>query len=333
MHGELTYPVLIGDIGGTNARFAMIHDPREPMERFADVRTADHTTLSAAIGVAAADVADRPMSAVVALAGPVTGDKIDLTNAHWVVEPRLAIERLGLERMVVLNDFEAQSLSLPTLTSDDVIPIGEAVPRAATKVVLGPGTGLGAAALIRVHDTWVPVPGEGGHVDLGPVSHRDFEIWPHIERRDGRISAETILSGSGMVRVYAAVCAADGAAAVYDSPEAIATAGLEQSDQAAVATLELFTTYLGRIAGDLAMVFMARGGVYLAGGIPARIAPALAAGAFRRAFTAKAPHHDLLETIATVVVSTRDDALAGIEAFVRRPDSFVLQLAERTWTR
>jgi glucokinase len=332
MKRTFTYPVLIGDIGGTNARFAQIDSPGEAMRRFPDVRTTGHATFSEAMRDAAADQGPPPRSAVVALAAPTTGDTIPLTNAPWVVEPRKTIARLGLDEMVVINDFEAQSLSLPILKDSDLINVGGAEPSLTTKVVVGPGTGLGASALLRAGGRWVPVPGEGGHVDLGPVSERDYAIWPHLDDSRGRISAESVLSGAGLVRLYRAICAADGAQPVHSTPAALTGAGLAHDDPSAVETLNLFTTYLGRVAGDLAIIFMAHGGVYLAGGITEKLASVIAAGPFRQAFTAKAPHDDLMAEIATMVITTTDGALAGIEAMVREPDGYIIDLNGRRWT-
>src|SRR6185503_3442163 len=139
---------------------------------------------------------------------------------------------------------------------------------------------------------------------------------------EGRISAEAILSGSGIVRLYRGVAAADGAKAHFTTPAQVTAAGLAGTDAQAVETLGLFASYLGRYAGDMAMIFMAYGGVYLAGGIPARIAPALKSGAFRDAFLAKEPHRELLEKMLTAIIVKNDAALAGIAAFARAPRRF-----------
>ena len=153
------------------------------------------------------------------------------------------------------------------------------------RVVLGPGTGLGAGALIPARGMWVPVPGEGGHIDLSPVSERDFAIWPNVERTGGRIGAETLLCGSGMVRLYRAVCASDGVQPEFATPKEVTEAGLSGASQQAAETLSLFATHLGRVAGNLALVFMPTGGVFLAGGISAKIAPVLKSGGLPRSLS------------------------------------------------
>jgi glucokinase len=333
MLDNLPFPVLIGDIGGTNARFALIDDAQSPLDRLPDVATADFPTIDDAIEASVITWGGtRPKSAVLALAGPIRGDQVPLTNCDWVVEPKKTVARFGLAEMILLNDFEAQSLSLPDFGPGDLDPIGSgrAAPDRA-RVVLGPGTGLGAAALIHANGVWIPVPGEGGHIDLGPVTTRDIAIWRYLERVEGRISAEALLSGSGIVRLYRGVAAADGAKPRLNNPADITAAGLAGADAQAAETLGLFATYLGRFAGDLALVFMAYGGVYLAGGIPAKIAPALREGGFREAFVAKEPHRELLEKMLTAIVVKSDAALGGIAGFARAPKRFGVELTGRRW--
>src|SRR5690606_9258843 len=145
------------------------------------------------------------------VAGPVKGDEIDLTNCDWVVRPKELMREIGLSQIVVLNDFEAQALAVVALGDDRMHKIGGRAPeRDASRVVLGPGTGLGVAGLVHARHAWIPIPGEGGHVDIGPRTKRDFKIFAHLEKIGGRISAEQILCGRGLVNIYQAVARADG---------------------------------------------------------------------------------------------------------------------------
>jgi glucokinase len=326
-------PVLIADIGGTNARFALAGEADDGIVRFPDEQGASFPTVDDAIARALDHSGARPRSAVLALAGPIQGDAVAMTNSPWVIEPKRLIKRFGFEEVILLNDFEALSLSLADLTGGDLdfIGKGSAEPMR-PRVVLGPGTGLGAAALIHARGIWIPVPGEGGHIDLAPVTDRDFAIWPHVEKPGpGSISGEALLSGSGLVRLYRAVAAANGVKAVLTTPPDIAKAGLDGSDATAKETLDLFAAYLGRLAGDLALVFVATGGVYLAGGITGHIAPALKSGHFREAFVDKFPHRPLLEGIGTAIITKPDAALAGIAAFARQPARFGVEPTGRLW--
>jgi glucokinase len=330
---HVPFPVLIGDIGGTNARFALVENADAPINRLPTVQTADFETIDDAIDAAVIRGANaRPKSAIVALAGPIVGERVPLTNCDWVVEPRKSVARFGLSEMILLNDFEAQSLALPGFAAGDIDPIGGGEVRpGAARVVVGPGTGLGAGALVHARDTWIPVPGEGGHIDLGPASDRDMAIWPHIDRTLGRVSAETILCGPGMLRLYRAICTTDGVAPRQTTQEAVTAAGLAGSDPQAAETLRLFAAYLGRVAGDLALIFMAYGGVYLAGGISSQIAAVLKSGAFREAFEAKSPHEEIMQRMATAIIIKKDAPLAGIADFARAPARFGVELAGRRW--
>lgn len=331
----LPFPILIGDIGGTNARFSIVADAESEASEPVIVQTADFATIDDAIRAAVLDGSPlRSNSAVLAVAGPVESDEIALTNCPWIVKPRKMLANLGLSDIVVLNDFEAQALAVVALGEDGMEKIGGGAPEPeAGRVVLGPGTGLGVAGLIHALDRWIPIPGEGGHMDIGPRTPRDFEVFPHIETIEGRISGEQILCGRGLVNVYRAVAAADGKPAPFSRPAEITAAALEQADPVAEEALSIFTTCLGRTAGDLALVFMSRGGVFLTGGIGQKILPALKAGGFRAAFEDKAPHSALLRTMPVYVITQPLAALSGLAAFARTPSLFGVETGGRRWQR
>lgn len=331
----IAFPVLIGDIGGTNARFALLAARDAPPTIFEPLVTADFPDMEAAIEANVLPHAlVRPRSAIIDLAGPIKGDAVPLTNAHWVVKPRETIERLGVHDVILLNDFEALALALTALEPRDVVPIGggTADPQGA-KVVMGPGTGLGVGALVRAGDVWAPVPGEGGHVALGPAEADEFPVWANIEPEHGRISAEALICGRGIVRLYRAVAAAEGIAPAFTKPEEITEAALASSDPVALRTITLYSRLLGRLAGDLALVFMARGGVYIGGGIPPRILPILSRSEFRNAFEAKAPHRGIMAAIPTFVIVHEAPALHGLAALARTPEGFGVNLFGRRWRR
>ncbi|MCQ1851824.1 glucokinase [Neorhizobium galegae] len=332
---KLPFPILIGDIGGTNARFSILLDAYAEPKPFPNVRTADYPTIDDAIQKIVLDSSSvQPRSAILAIAGPIDGDEIDLTNCDWVVRPKGMITQLGFEDVLVVNDFEAQALAVAAMPDEYRETLGpNNQPHMASRVVLGPGTGLGVAGLVYARHMWFPVPGEGGHVDVGPRSERDFEIFPHLKRIEGRVSAEEILSGRGVVNIYQAVCAADGLQPAFSDPADITAHGLSGSNSQAVETLSLFATYLGRVAGDMALIFMARGGVYLAGGISQKIIPALKGPEFRAAFEDKAPHTELMGTIPTFVVTHPQAALAGLASFARTPSAYGLSMDGRRWQR
>lgn len=329
----LRFPILIGDVGGTNARFSVVLDAASEAGEPIIVKTADFDTIDDAIRSAVLGrVPLHPNSAVLAVAGPVESDEIPLTNCPWVVKPKQMLANLGLSDIVVLNDFEAQALAVVALGEEHMEKIGGGTPEPnAGRVVLGPGTGLGVAGLVHALNRWIPIPGEGGHMDIGPRTPRDFEVFPHIETIEGRISGEQILCGRGLVNVYRAVAAADGKPSLFTQPAEITAAALEKSDPVAEEALSLFATCLGRTAGDLALVFMSRGGVFLTGGIVQKILPALKAGNFRAAFEDKAPHSALMRTMPVYVITQPLAALAGLAAFARTPALFGVETRGRRW--
>ena len=170
-------------------------------------------------------------------------------------------------------------------------------------------------------------------MDMGPRTARDAEIWPQLEPIEGRISAEQLLCGRGLVNIYRAVAAANGAKPAFSTPAEITSSALDETDANAVEALDLFVTCLGRIAGDLALVFMSHGGVFLTGGIAQKIVPALKRGNFQAAFEDKAPHTELLKAMPVYVITHPRGALAGLTAFARTPASFGVETEGRRWRR
>ena len=329
----IAFPILIGDIGGTNARFAILMDANAEPREFPILATADYPTIDEAIQAGVLDKTSlQPRSAILAVAGPIKGDEIDLTNCDWVIEPKAMIRDLGFENIVVINDFEAQALAAASLGPEFLDKVGGGeILASSSRVVLGPGTGLGVAGLVHARHTWYPVPGEGGHVDMGPRTPRDYELFPLYEPIEGRISAEQLLCGRGLMNIYRAVSRANGVEPVAANPAEVTSSWSDGSDPAAVEAIELFVTYLGRVAGDLAMVFMARGGVFLAGGIVQRIIPALNHPRFRQAFEDKAPHSAILRMIPTFVITHPLAALSGLAAYARTPVRFGVSTEGRRW--
>jgi glucokinase len=332
---SVRYPVLVGDIGGTNARFALLTGKDAELISFQNVRTADFKNIDDAIRqVILPQSPQPPKTAILAIAGPVNSDEIELTNCPWVVRPKVMMDTLGFEEVIVLNDFEAQALAVVALDKEHLEQIGGGdVDPLAGRVVLGPGTGLGVAGLINARGVWQPIPGEGGHVDVGPRTARDFEIFPHLEPIEGRISAEQILCGRGMMSLYRAICAASGVSTQFTEPQEVTAGAMTHGNRWAKETLSLFATYLGRVAGDMALVFMAKGGVYLSGGIAQKILPILKQGEFRAAFNDKAPHSQIMAEMPVFVITHPLAAVVGLAAFARNPFKFGVNMSGRHWQR
>lgn len=330
---QMQFPVLIGDIGGTNARFQILVDAHAEPKVFPNLHTADFNSIEDAIQTGVLDKTSlHPRSAILAAAGPIVSNGLEMTNCNWFIEPDRLMQTLQIDDIVLLNDFEALALAASSFEAKDIVVIGEGHPDIhASRVIVGPGTGLGVAGLVHACNTWIPVPGEGGHVDMGPRSERDFEIWPFLEKTGGRISAEQLVCGRGLLNICQAIAQKDGKICDFSEPEEITAAAIDDASPMAREALELFCCYLGRIAGDLAITFMAKGGVYIAGGIGKHIVNFLSNSGFRREFENKSPHSELMRSIPTFLVTHRSAALAGLAAFARDPSRFGLDTENRRW--
>ena len=327
----IPFPVLIADIGGTNVRFAIMTEPLSPLREFATVQTGDFPDFqTCATQVVLDTTAIMPRSLLLALAGPAVGTRLKLTNAHWVIEPEKVRADLSLDAVITFNDFEALALSLPALKGSQIMKIGGGEPRTrAPRIVVGPGTGLGVGALVYGDQCYTPIAGEGGHVSFGPESDRDFALWPHVERFNGRMSAEGLLTGDGLARIFRAIAVVDGADPAVCRTGADVTRLADEGDPCAAEAIDLFLTYLGRVAGDLALTFLAKGGVYIGGGVVPRFAGRIAASPFRAAFEDKAPHAAIMAEIPTFLITEQRPAVAGMASFATMPERFAVDLSGR----
>jgi glucokinase len=308
-----TRTVLLADIGGTNCRFAVVGAHGRP-DRIASIANDGVPDFSTAVAQYLAKTGARPQAGVLAVAAPVDGDVITLTNRAWCVRlSELAAEH-GLSELRALNDFEAVAWSLPGLGPDDVKAIGSARDcGTGVRVVCGPGTGLGVAALIPHEGFWRVVPSEGGHMSFGAAAADEEPVFARLRERAGTISAETILSGPGLTRLHQAMYPDAGAV----RPEEIITRA-KSGDHNAQATVALFVRLLGRFAGDIALLFKATGAIYLAGGVGFAIASFIDAVEFRRAFEAHRPYERLLAGIPTFLMQDPEPGLAGCAVFASR---------------
>ena len=331
---KLGFPVLIGDIGGTNARFSLITDPNLPALPFEPVRIAAYRDIEDAIQAAVLDQTQhRPASMMLAIATPLIGERFRLTNGSWVVDPARLLDRFGLDAVVLLNDFSAQGLAALALGAKDLAVIGDPLPADdQPKVVIGPGTGLGIAILVSIAGKWAIIPGEGGHVDLGPRTSREMAIWPHLDQLNGRLSAEMALSGRGLENLYRGICSLERSEPALASAAAISQAGIAGDDAAAGEAIRLFLTLLARIAGDMALVTLARGGIYIAGGIGAKLLPAIRPEQFHSEFENKSPHEAIMAEIAICVMTHPLAALEGLAALAANPERFSLEQSALIFT-
>ncbi len=307
--------VLVGDIGGTNARFAVAElTGAAPRLRAAkSYPVAGHPGMQAALEQYFADTGEsRPDSAVIAVAGPVTDGATALTNGAWSFS-ETALRAMGFSATKLINDYTALALGVGHLESGDLKPLGpvETGRPDATLAILGAGTGLGVAALVRSQGQQAVAVTEGGHIGFAPGDEVEIEVLRILTRQHGRVSLERILSGAGMGDLYRALGQIEGMESEPKGAPEIVAAALAEADPLCVRTLERFCAIYGSAAGDLALAYGARGGVYLGGGIAPRILTFLQAGGFRARFEAKGRFAGYLAAIPTRVITHPYAALLG----------------------
>jgi glucokinase len=304
---------LLGDIGGTNARFAWQSDPSAPTTFVERYFCADFESLGAAIHrYLTSHGLPAPRDCALGIATPITGDLVKMTNSTWSFSISALKEHFGFERLVVINDFTALALALPELDQTELLPIGcgEAVPGCA-KALIGAGTGLGVSGLLpEGNGRWVPISGEGGHVSLAAQTEEEAAVIAQLRARFGHVSAERVLSGPGLVNLYEASAALAMRSPHSWTAEQILSAS--DTDPDCGRAIQWFAAFLGATAGDLALTLGARGGVYIGGGIAPRLLPALQGSAFRARFEGKGRFASYLAAIPTwVIVSQHSPALIG----------------------
>jgi glucokinase len=301
--------ILVGDVGGTNTRFALAERSGSDW-RFTRLEQQPTTPGVTEALARYLESAGRPALAAAAIcgAGPVQADgSIRLTNADAVLDPAGLAAAAGIDRVLLINDFAAVAHAIPRLPAAAFAACGAGVARRdSPRVVLGPGTGLGIAVLAPVKDGWSVIPGDGGHADLAPVDDEELAVWRQLRGRHGRVSIEMVLSGPGLERLYRAIGPGDACKA----PQ-IADAAW-RGDAVAAKAVALFTRWLGRVAGNLALTAAAQGGVYLAGGFIPSWGSRFDVAAFRAGFEDKEPHSDWLRSIPCYVVQHPQPGLYGL---------------------
>lgn len=307
---------LLADIGGTNARFAFQSAPGEPLSEVRVLPVARYPGVQDALREYLAGLGPRRVrAAAIAIANPVTGDAVRMTNHDWAFSQRALQAEMGWERLRVLNDFTALALALPVLPASDLRQLGggDAVPRAA-RALLGPGTGLGVSGLLPCGgDSWVPLEGEGGHVTLPAATPRERLLMDALAARHGRASAERVCSGAGLLESFRVLCEADGVAVRgVERAADVTEAALQHGQPQALEALNLFCALLGSVAGNLALTLGARGGVYLGGGIVPRLGAWFDTSPFRARFEDKGRFNGYLRAIPVWVITARESpALLG----------------------
>lgn len=308
--------VLFGDIGATNARFALLNDcSLGPVNNFEVV---NYRTFADLIEEIVNDAnnghAVRLGRIVLAVAGPVNGGRINLTNTSWVIDARELRNNFDLQ-VTLVNDFEALAHSLPSLSPADITQIGRGAPDASSAMaVVGPGSGLGVACLVSNGLKQMVLASEGGHATFAGSCDREDRVLAYLRDKFGHASAERVLSGPGLENIYRAIAALDGSTEIAASAPQITIGALNGSCKRAGEALELFCAFLGSFAGNVALTFGARGGVYIGGGISPRILTFIARSRFRERFMSKGRFRKYLEQIPTYIITHPAATIAGLRA-------------------
>jgi glucokinase len=310
---------LIADIGGTNARFAFA-EPGGAITGQIRLACRDYPTLIDAVEayLSRSGMKSRPRAAAMAVASPIAGDDVRMTNHVWSFSIEDTRRQLHLDSLDVVNDFVAIALGVTRLTTDDLVKIGGGEPVAhATIGVLGPGTGLGMAAMVPSGLGWIPLNSEGGHATMPASTAREFAILSLIRERFGHASVERVISGPGLVNMVHALAELDGkpADAGLTPPQCTARA-LDGTCPLSREAVDLFCSMLGVVAGNLALTLNARGGIYIAGGIVPQLGRAFYQSAFRARFEDKGRFGAFLATVPTYAIIHPHPAFAGLATLV-----------------
>ncbi|MBC3933781.1 glucokinase [Undibacterium sp. CY7W] len=319
-----SYPLLLADIGGTNARFAIetAHGELQavkvlPCAAYPSLEDALHSYLHDAASLAAG--AHQLRHAGIAIANPIHGDQVRMTNHHWEFSISATRHQFGLERLDVVNDFTALALSLPHLQPHQYFQVGGHQALAGSAIgLLGAGTGLGVSGLIPAGERWLPLHSEGGHASFTPANAKEVAILEFAWREFPHVSAERLLSGPGLVLIYRALAELlQAAVAPLEAPD-ILQRGLQRECAICSEVLSTFCEMLGTMAANLAVTLGARAGIYIGGGIVPRLGDYLLQSGFRARFEDKGRFRDYLAAIPVYVITEAYPALIGLSALHRQ---------------
>ena len=314
--------LVAADIGGTHARFALARLDGAgnvvALDEPVVMRCAEHASLQMAWETFGTTIGrPLPRAAALAVAGPVVGEELKLTNNPWVIRPAMVNEKLGVDAHVLVNDFEAVAYAVGACGPDQFqhlcgpdVPL----PETGTISVLGPGTGLGVGLLVkRCGNDWQVLPTEGSHGDFSPVDSLEDAILAHFRRRFGRVSAERVISGPGLADIHAALAALDDRAIQPMDDKTLWSLAMNGEDSLAAAALDRFAQALGTFAGNIALAHGA-GGVVIGGGLGARLADHLPRSGFAGRFAAKGRFETLMRSLPVKLITHPQPGLFGAAA-------------------
>jgi len=313
---------LVGDIGGTNARFGL-KEPGSVQPRAIEILSCgDYATLDDAIERYLKKVGVGSVrEACLAVASPVHGTAVKMTNSSWQFDTENVRRKFGWTGFKVINDFTAMALGILHVVEENLVHVcGGPGEGCRPRLVIGPGTGLGVSGLVPVKNGWIPLVTEGGHVDFAPADDTEMAILKILKARFGRVSVERILCGEGLLNLYRAHAGIQGVVAQLPTPEAITTAAMALNDSLARHTLNHFCELLGRVAGNAVLTLGSTGGVYLCGGILPGIQDFLLASPFQQGFEDKGRMRPLLESTPVYLVTEPCTGLLGAAEALDNPE-------------
>ncbi len=320
----MTETILLGDIGGTNARFAQVQRGKLGYEHRITLKGHDYASLDAAVAAYFQQLPEgtpRARSACLAIAAPVEGDRVTMTNLSWSFSIDRLRESLELEHLLVVNDFKAVARAIPEIAEGHLEAVGGGRRKAfAPAVVLGPGTGLGVSVLVFSEGRPTAIQTEGGHIAFAPSDKIEIRILELLLAKFDRVSVERLLSGPGLANLYETLAVMHNRAIEPLRPEQVSARALDGSCETCAEALERFFGILGSVAGDLALAIGAEGGVFIAGGIVPRLLAQIRASDFRARFESKGRFSQYVSNMPTLVVTEPHPGLLGCAALYRDAD-------------
>ncbi|RVU85734.1 glucokinase [Leucothrix sargassi] len=304
---------IVVDLGGTNIRLATVDGIGAEPQHIHALAVGDYTGLIDCIEYYLTLIPETKVTQLsIAVATPITGDKVMLTNRNWGFSVSEVAEHFDFDQVKVVNDFTGLALSLPLLKANDLFQLGGGEPDATGAIaLLGAGTGLGVSGLIQSAAGVYPLSGEGGHVTLGATNTRELAIFGEFNKRYGHMSAERLVSGTGISEAYEIICQLDGVEDLRLSPQQISQHAINGSNAQCEELMVLFCHWLGVVAGNLALSLGSTGGVYLGGGIIPKLGDYFIHSGFREAFNAKGRFTDYLSKIPVYIIHAEQPALLG----------------------
>jgi glucokinase len=316
--------IAVADVGGTHARFALAEIDAGRVVSLGEpvtLKTAEHASFQLAWQeFGRREGVELPNELAIAFAGPVGGEVLKLTNNPWVIRPALIKERLGVDHYVVVNDFGAVAYAVATLPDTDfrhVCGPDRPLPAQGVISVVGPGTGLGVAALLRKSDCYEVIETEGGHIDFAPLDSLEDKILAHLRRSFRRVSVERVAAGQGLWNLYEALGSIDGRDLTFHDEKALWAAALDGSDSLALAALDRLCLTLGAVSGDLALA-QGASAVVIGGGVGQRIADYLPRSGFRDRFIAKGRFERRMDEMPVKLITHPQPGLYGAAAAFAR---------------